>query len=837
VTRLDQVIASRLTRPALGLVATCFLAAAAVCGLVGPAVVFHPTHGVVGMNPASDFQIMTWSLEWWPWAIRHGIDPFHTSLLWAPRGFSTVWMTSIPVPALLGLPITSTAGPLAAYNVMMVVAVVLAAAATFLLCLELSGSVLPSVLGGLVFALSPYMLGHTLSQHLDLTFVFPLPLLALLAVRFLRRRTSSLRFVLGAALALLALFGSSLELFVDLTLLIAVVLGVGIAIAPSWRRALARVAARMLLAYALILPILLPVAFIALGTPHAATQNAPAGYAVDLLNVVVPTPTVVAGILDRARSISAHFVGNIGERDGYLGLPLILVSLLGLKAFWRRGAWIAGLWILVALMLSLGPIITAGGTPLFRLPVSMASIPVLRDALPARMSLFVGLGIACLAALWAARPGRMALRIAGLVIVVLSLLPNFWPARHLQLAWATTTAFGWSEPRPAADFVESRRWARLVPAGSTVLVLPTRDRTEASYWQVESGMRFAIAVPETPFVPPALAASPTISRLAGNVLPQLDGPRLGAARMRAFLVTNRIRAVVVSGSGDDRWLALARAATSTQPVELGGSSVFPVESGLRPLRLNGERTQASSSVSRALIRAWLHFDGRRARLIVFFEGHGRHSTQTLSSPGADAEGTAVAVNARGQAAVAFTEWRGRALLLRVGTDAGRGWRVVTLERTTSPIWSQRVAITPSGAVVAAWVVEQDPGRALRGAVGNLDGRWHRPATLDNGDGLFSVALAAGANGSLVAAWRDSVAGQSRVLAAEYERRWNPVATVAASLSWLDSVSLTKGGGRIRWRMWVGRPRYFEAVRHGGAWSEPRAVRMNRHPPFGRLFPT
>jgi hypothetical protein len=60
-------------------------------------------------------------------------------------------MTSIPVPALLALPLTLTAGPLVAYNVLMLAAVVLATAAAFLLCHELSGQVVPAVLGGLVF--------------------------------------------------------------------------------------------------------------------------------------------------------------------------------------------------------------------------------------------------------------------------------------------------------------------------------------------------------------------------------------------------------------------------------------------------------------------------------------------------------------------------------------------------------------------------------------------------------------------------------------------------------------------------------------------------------------
>jgi hypothetical protein len=777
------------------------------------------------MNPASDFQIMTWSLEWWPWALRHGIDPLHTPLLWAPQGFSIVWITSIPVPALLAVPITATAGPLVAYNALMIAAVVLAAASAFLLCQELTRSVSASIFGGLLFGLSPYMLGHTLSQHLDLTFVFPFPLLVLLAVRFVRDKTTGRRYVLGSAVLLLVLFGSSLELFLDLAVLVLIVLVVAVAVAPNWRRPLLRLSGRVVLAYGICLPVIVPVAVAALRAPHAATQNAPAAYAADLLNFVVPTGTLLVGSLSRARNASAHFVGNIGERDAYVGLPLLVISALGLRASWRRGGWIAGLWILVAVLLSLGPILTVAGSPLVRLPFSTSALPVLRDALPARMSVFAALGFACLAAIWLARSRNTPLRVAVSLAVVMSLLPNFWPATRLENAWATTSAFGWSLQRPPAGFVRNPRWRRLVPDGSTVLVLPTRDRTAASYWQVEAGMEFANAVPETPFIPPAVAASPAVSRIAGNVLAQLDGTALGAARLRAFLVADRVRAVVVASPVDKRWLLIAKAATSARPVDLGGSLVFRVRRRLAPLLRNGERTRAVVRASRTRLSAWLHFDGRRARLVVSLARHRRDTTMTLSSPTGDAEGTSVALNAHGEAAVAFTEWRNGTLLFRAATNTGRGWRLVTLERTTSPIWSQQVTVTPSGTVVVAWIGEADPARIVHAAVLPADGRWQPPVTLDSGQGLTSVTAAAGSGDLAVIAWRDSLAGDSRVLAAEVNHRhWLPITAVTESSSWLDSVSLTQGARAIRWRARFGRARYLDSIRHGVVWSAPHSIR-------------
>src|SRR5207245_2727253 len=148
------------------------------------------------------------------------------------------------------------------------------------------------------------------------------------------------------------------------------------------------------------------------------------------------------------------------------------------------------------------------------------------------------------------------------------------------------------------------------------------------------------------------------------------------------------------------------------------------------------------------------------------------------SPAGDADATAAAVNARGRAAVAFVEWRDRTALLRVATRAVGGWQVATLERSTEPIWSPRVVVSVDGTTVATWIANTGPARAVRIATRPPGGVWQRPVTLENADGLGTVALAS--RGDLaVAAWHDSVARESRVRAATYTHgRWAPAVTLA-----------------------------------------------------------
>src|SRR5262249_8475858 len=151
---------------------------------------------------------------------------------------------------------------------------------------------------------------------------------------------------------------------------------------------------------------------------HSPLRYAPSTFATDVLNLIVPTPTLLLGRAHVARRISEHFVSNIGEQDGYLGLPLLLIAVLAVRAYWRRGGWLLGGLLVFSVLLSVGPILPVGGRPWLGLPFAMSDLPLLAGALPARMSLFAALVAACLCALWLAQPGRRGLRAVVAIVVV-----------------------------------------------------------------------------------------------------------------------------------------------------------------------------------------------------------------------------------------------------------------------------------------------------------------------------------------------------------------------------------------------------------------------------------
>ena len=85
----------------------------------------------MGVGP--DPLILIWALNWWPWSLAHGINPFVTKFVWYPVGVNLTWVVSIPAAAFLALPVTLLWGPVESWNVLSMLAPALSAFSAFLL--------------------------------------------------------------------------------------------------------------------------------------------------------------------------------------------------------------------------------------------------------------------------------------------------------------------------------------------------------------------------------------------------------------------------------------------------------------------------------------------------------------------------------------------------------------------------------------------------------------------------------------------------------------------------------------------------------------------------------
>jgi len=143
-----------------------------------------------------------WVLRWTPYAVEHGLNPFVTGYLNAPRGVNLMWNTSLPLPGLLLAPVTLLFGPVVTYDILLVLAVGLSAWTAYLAIRRYVPSRVAAALGGLVYGFSPYMRAHS-AGHVNLMLVFLPPVLLLLLDNIVvRQRRTPLRD--GALLGLVA---------------------------------------------------------------------------------------------------------------------------------------------------------------------------------------------------------------------------------------------------------------------------------------------------------------------------------------------------------------------------------------------------------------------------------------------------------------------------------------------------------------------------------------------------------------------------------------------------------------------------------------------------------
>jgi hypothetical protein len=502
-----------------------------------------------------------WFLRWWPYAIQNSLNPFFTKLVWAPRGTSLAWATSIPLPAFAVIPITLSFGPIAAYNVLCLAAPVLAAFTAYLLCKYITGSFWPSVLGGFIFGFSPYMLGQLLS-HLDLVMVFPIPIAALAVAMKYRGDLRSGAYVAMLAAALVAEFLCFPELFATITFFGAVALAVAFFVLPD-RESLTDMMIPTAVAYGLTVLILSPYLYEMLtNNPPAAPLYSPSKYSADLLNFVVPTRANLLGTLWPAAQVSARFRGIIYEQGACLGIPLLLII-----EGWRRHHWrdpesrFEILMLLIICAAAVGPELSVAGKPICPAPWAIfAHFPLLQVALPGRFMVYAFLLAAVVAAAWFAyspirRWAKWLAAGAVLIFMLPNLSGNFWVSQA-QL--------------PA--FFADRQWREYLAPADTILALPYERMGSSMLWQAYADMSFRMAGGYTTRAPFEFARLPIVGYFLGAI--DLAEP---ADHLKAFLASKEVSAIVADPSDPNfsNWQPVLEA-LGIAPIAVGGVEVYRI---------------------------------------------------------------------------------------------------------------------------------------------------------------------------------------------------------------------------------------------------------------------
>ena len=428
------------------------------------------------LGVGSDPSAYIWFLNWWPWAITHGVNPFVSHYVWYPEGFNMTWTGSMPIGALATWPVTWLSNAVVSYNILSLLAPALSAWTGFLLARYLTNNTFAALIGGYLYGFSSYELGRMLG-HLNLSLAFAAPLSVLLVVQRFRGDISAPRFVATLAITLLVQLGLSTELLATTCFFGAVVWLIFLRCAKLADRyrywALAR---EIVLATVVMMLLAAPILFFVVqGWANVPAQiNSPEFFSADLLNYLIPTPlTLVGGTL--SGEIASRFTGNMAEQGAYLGMPIIFILVLQLRDIPIR-AYLKPLLIspVSIVIFSLGPSLhLAGVSTHLWLPWRLAlNLPLIHQALPNRFSMYVSLIAAVIVALWLAAASQNRARAARFALALLACLliaPN--PAR-----------FQWGA-LPSSPFFEPENITKALGYNRNVLVLPYGPTGPGLVWQ------------------------------------------------------------------------------------------------------------------------------------------------------------------------------------------------------------------------------------------------------------------------------------------------------------------------------------------------------------------
>lgn len=505
-----------------------------------------------------------WDLAWWPHTVFHGINPFATDALFAPDRVNLGGFTLLSVPGLVAAPVTLLFGPLVSFNLLALASPVLAALFAFLLCRYVTKSFPAALVGGYLFGFSTYMLGEMLGGHLPLVLTFPIPAGVHLFLRLIDGRIGRRAFVALMALDLAALFTFAPELALTFVIIGALTFALALALAPASRSRLLAAIGPTVIAGVLAAIITSPLIYYALnGNIPNAFSGTGDKWGGDALGLLVPT-RLIALLNGPFTVVSSSFSDNdLAESGIYLGLPLLLIMGRYIVTRWRLPATrVLFSILLVVWVLLLGSHLHIDGHSTISLPWrALANLPLVEQALPVRLGVYLFLVAALLVAMWSASPREGAWGVAKWALVAVSfafLVPNlgspFWRGRPSNPRFFTTTQY--------------RHFLR---PGETVLALPWPGFTGyGMLWQADTGMWFKLAGANLGKLIPA-------DYVRDPMYPAFLHPGMtsDAPLLQSFLRRRHVGAVIVDGANPQQWPAVL-AALRLRPVNAGGVLFYRV---------------------------------------------------------------------------------------------------------------------------------------------------------------------------------------------------------------------------------------------------------------------
>jgi hypothetical protein len=542
--------------------------------LSGHALFPHLNVPKVGQDKV-DPNFYVWAWSWWPYALTHGLNPLHSHLIGAPGGYNLAWATTSPAVAVLVWPITAVAGPIAAFNVTLLLAPPASAWAAFVAARKLTGKFWPALLAGPVYGFCSYEMSHDASGQPNLTVTLLPALMVYLVLLWWDGTLKRTGYIIWMTVAVALEFYTFVEAFAEITIVGAAALVVGLAVAgAAVRPKIARLAVHTAAAYAGAIVIASPYLVYALRNYPKVFVGQKPQFSLDLASLVIPGKHRLFGM-----NWLAAASGHLRETASYIGIPMLVLFVL-LAVFTWSSRLVRMLTALfgVIILLTLGPHLIIDSRREFTLPWSgIWRLPLLRSAEPVR---FIDLGYLILAlgmaiwlstvtrsrtALWA----RRALAVAALAVVfadVPSLAsvvvppdpPQYWEKANPQLKISNDIPV----------FFTAGTYKKYVKPGENVVILSHRGNA-GMLFQAYTDFYFRIG---GGFINDALSRA--------DALPQDVGALRQPTRQRIQDFENYARkagvgALIVENAWAEKWMYIF-ATLGFKSTDTGGVTIFQV---------------------------------------------------------------------------------------------------------------------------------------------------------------------------------------------------------------------------------------------------------------------
>ncbi|MFL5790619.1 MAG: hypothetical protein ACJ76A_03870 [Actinomycetota bacterium] len=542
----------RRVRDTLSAFAAFVIYAAASVAIWGGSATMHLGTYYIPRQDSADSYLFRWALEWLPWALTHGRDPLASDAIFAPTGASLTWVTTVPGPAFVMWPVTSAFGSLVSLNVLTLLAPALDGWAAFLLCRRLTRSFWASLAGGVFFGFSAFV-AHQMN-HPNLSLAFPIPILVYLTVRRLEDSLRRWAYLGLMSLALVALWSTSLELFATATMFGGIALAITFLIgredrAKLWSTTLQIGVAFIITIAVIFVPYLLPALRIA---PHGVMRVK--DRTSDVLRLVFP---------EEPRIVGGSWLDALGDQYAglaYLGIGALAVVVGFAITEWRH-RYARGIlaFVGIGVLFALGPILMVAQHRLIPLPTAaLRPLPLLQQAIPSRMMVYVHLAVAVIVAMWLAAPGGRFIwaRWAIVIAAAASLVPAI-PSPP------------WHVPDTTPAFFTDGTYRSVIAPSETVLLIPKKGGQQMA-WQATTDFWFRMPNGHVGITRQGIPEDPYMSKLqaAGRDLPQ------SGDELRTWLDEHGVTAIVVEDAVVSHFDEMLLAAGYAPVEQSGGVSVW-----------------------------------------------------------------------------------------------------------------------------------------------------------------------------------------------------------------------------------------------------------------------